>query len=348
MKPSKISRLLVLAWSVLAIAHVQAANLTAVKVGHLLVPGQGKVFIAQELGYFIDQGIKVELVEFQNSADGLAALRAGKLDFAVFGATAPLFHIAKGADIRIVGGIHNEDAALITTAANALKIKSVADLKGRKVAVVRLSSADTALRGHLLDLGIVPGKDIQIFELKSPPAVIEAVRSGEVDAGTVWEPHIVRAIESGLKVIATSHDLLPGHPCCRLSVQTKDVTARPQIIEGFLAALLKAEKFGHEHRDQAVDIITKYLKLDRQIVDRSYLNDQPTDPDIANTTRFWNVMRRIGYADQERDIADYIDTSFYKRALDKAEAAEPTEPFWKQLEKDYVQRDTLPSAKPNP
>jgi len=340
MKSYKLLRTLVFALPLLAAGLLQAADFTPVKVGHLLVPGQGKIFIAQDLGYFAEQGLKVELVEFQNSADGLSALRAGKLDFAVFGATAPLFHIAKGADIRIVGGIHNEDAALVTTAANAAAIKNVADLKGRKVAVVRLSSADTALRGRLLDLGIVPGKDIQIFELKSPPAVIEAVRSGEVDAGTVWEPHIVRAVESGLKVVATSHDLLPGHPCCRLSVQARDITERPQVIEGFLAALLKAEKFGHEHRDAAVDIITKYLKLDRHIIDKSYLNDQPTDPDLANTTRFWNVMRRIGYADQERDIASYIDTRFYKRALDKAEAAEPTEPFWKQLEKDYVQRDT--------
>ncbi len=323
-----------------------AAELTPIKFGHILVPGQGKIFVAQELGYFAEQGLKVELVEFQNSADGLAAVRAGKLDFGAFGATAPLFHIAKGADIRIVGGIHNEDAALITTAEKAATIKSVADLRGRKVAVVRLSSADTALRGHLLDLGIVPGKDIQIFELKSPPAVIEAVRSGEVDAGTVWEPHVVRAVESGLKVVATSHDLLPNHPCCRLVVQTKDVTERPQVIAGVIAALLKAEKFGHDHRDQAVDIITKYIKLDRHIIDASYLNDQPTDPDIANTVRFWNVMRRIGYAEQERDIASFVDTSFYKRALDSAATASPKDPFWKQLESDYVKRDTAPATKP--
>ena len=322
-----------------------ATSLTPIKFGHLLVPGQGKIFVAQELGYFAEQGLKVELVEFQNSADGLAALRAGKLDFGSFGATAPLFHIAKGADIRIVGGIHNEDAALITTAEKATQIKSVADLKGRKVAVVRLSSADTALRGKLFDLGIIPGKDVQIFELKSPPAVIEAVRSGEVDAGTVWEPHVVRAVESGLKVVATSHDLLPGHPCCRLAVQTAEITEHPEVVAGVINALLKAEKFGHDHRDQAVDIITKYLKLDRHIVDVAYLNDQPTDPDVANTIRFWNVMRRIGYADQERDIASYINTSFYKQALDKAATAAPKDPFWQQLETDYAQRDTVPAAK---
>jgi NitT/TauT family transport system substrate-binding protein len=339
--------------SILAAASVLTANAAtnaqpaaryAVKVGHLLVPGQAKIFIAKDLGYFAEQGIDVELVEFSNSADGLSALRAGKLDFGVFGATAPLFHIDKGADIRIVGGIHNEDAALIATPEKTALIKTVADLKGKKIAVVRLSSGDAALRGKLVELGLDPKKDVQIFELKSPPAVIEAVRSGEVDAGTVWEPHIVRAEESGLKVVARSHDLVPGHPCCRLAIQTKDVSERPQLIEGFLTALLKAEKYGHDHRDKSVDIITDHLKLDRHIIDKSYLNDQPTDPDVANTKRFWNVMRKVGFAETDKNIADFIDTSFYKRALDKLAVAEPNEPFWKEQEKAFAANDTVKSA----
>ena len=196
-------------------------------------------------------------------------------------------------------------------------------------------------RGRLAELGLDPKKDVQFFELKSPPAVIEAVRSGEVDAGTVWEPHIVRAEESGLKVIARSHDLIPGHPCCRLAIQTKDVTERPQLVEGFLTALLKAEKFGHDHRDKAVDIIAEHLKLDRPIVDKSYLNDQPTDPDVANTTRFWNVMRKVGFAETDKKIAEYIDTTFYKHALDKLAAADSKDAYWQELEKAFAQ----PSAK---
>ena len=130
-------------------------------------------------------------------------------------------------------------------------------------------------------------------------------------------------------------------------VQTKDVTARPQIIEGFLTALLKAEKYGHENRAGAVDIITKYIKLDRHIIDASYLNDQPTDPDVANTTRFWNVMRRIGYAEQEKDIASYVSTGFYTHDLDKLAAAEPNEPYWKKLQQELAAHKTnAPGSQP--
>jgi len=96
--------------AVVTVVRRRPPSKVTVRVGNLLVPGQAKLFVAKELGYFAEEGLDVQLVEFTNSADGLAALRAGKLDFGAFGATAPLFHIAKDADIRIVGGIHDEDA----------------------------------------------------------------------------------------------------------------------------------------------------------------------------------------------------------------------------------------------
>jgi len=349
MKKSFIRNLPILALSLAAAltatgaesTNAAAKPLIPVKVGHLLVPGQGKIFIAQDLGYFKDAGLDVELVEFQNSADSSAALRAGKLDFASSGATAPLYHISKGADnIVIVGGVHNEDAALITTPEKAKDIKSALDLKGKKVAVVRLSTGDAALRGFLVEHGIQPGKDVQIFELKNPPAVIEAVRAGEVDAGTVWEPHVVRAREAGLVVVATSHDLLPNHPCCRLITQREIVEKRPEVIEAFLTAFLRAELYGHTHRSEAVDILTKYIKVDHHVVDASYNNDQPTDPDAANTIRFWNVLGEIGYVDASKDISSHINTALYKSALDKLAAAEPNEPYWQKLEADFAAHKT--------
>ena len=63
------------------------------------------------------------------------------------------------------------------TPANAAKIAGVTDLKGKKVATVRMASGDAVLRGALKDKGINWKTDLQIFELKSPAAVIEAVKA---------------------------------------------------------------------------------------------------------------------------------------------------------------------------
>ena len=334
---------------VLIVPAAQAAetNLTALKVGHLPVTGHAMFFVAQEEGYFKDEGLEVELVEFANSADGLAALRAGKLDLGALGTTAPLVHIAKGADIRIIGGVMGEDAAIITTTEKAATIKTVADLKGKKIATVRLASGDAVLRGALDDAGLNWKTDVQIFELKSPPAVIEAVKSGQVDAGAVWGPHDFRAEEQGLKVIARSRTLQPGHPCCRLTVNAKEIQDRPEVWEHFIRAILRAEKFTRDNHEKTVDDISKHLKLDRALITKAYYSgflEQGTDPNVAGVEKFWKIMLKSEFVESKLDIKEFVDTKLYKNALDKLAKESPSEPYWQQLEKTFAERNTVKSA----
>lgn len=332
---------------VTSIAQATETNLTVLKVGHLPVTGHAKFFVAKEEGFFKQEGLDVELVEFANSADGLAALRAGKLDLGAFGTTAPLVHIAKGADIRIIGGVMGEDAAIITTSEKAGIIKSVADLKGKKVATVRLASGDAVLRGALDDAGLNWKNDLQIFELKTPVAVIEAVKSGQVDAGAVWGPHDFRAEEQGLKIIARSHTLQPGHPCCRLTVNAKDVQDRPEVWERFIRAFLRAEKFTRENHEKTVDDISKYLKLDRALITKAYYSgflDQSSDPNLAGVEKFWKIMLKSQFVESNLDIKQFVDTRLYKNALDKLARENPNEPYWQQLEKAFTERDVVNKA----
>jgi len=75
-----------------------------------------------------------------------------------------------------------EDVSIITTKEKATEIKSVADLKGKKVALCELATGDAVLRGALARVGLDWRKDLEIFEVKNPPAVIESVKSAR------WKP----------------------------------------------------------------------------------------------------------------------------------------------------------------
>jgi NitT/TauT family transport system substrate-binding protein len=317
-------------------------TIATLRVGYLPVTGHAKFFVAKEEGFFKDEGLDVQLTEFANSADGLAALRADKLDLGAFGTTAPLVHIAKGADITIIGGVMGEDAAIVVKPENASIIKTIPDLKGKKVATVRLATGDAVLRGALNDAGIDWKKDLQIFELKNPPAVLEAVKSGQVDAGVVWGPHDLRAEEQGLKVVIRSGSLAPGHPCCRLTVHTQDAQARRVVWEHFVRAILRAEKFTNDNHQKTVDDIAKYLKLDRSLIERAYYSghlDQSTDPNLAGIERFWNTMIKSGFVESKQDIAPHIETGIYKKALDELAQQNPNDPFWQHREQVFNQRD---------
>ena len=315
----------------------------SLKVGYLPVTGHAKFFVAKEYGLFAQQGLDVELIEFTNSADGLAALRAGKLDLGAFGTTAPLVHIAKGANLRIIGGVMGEDAAIVTTAANAGGIRSVSDLKGKKVATVRLATGDAVLRGALEKVHINWKKDLQIFELKSPPAVIEAVKSGQVDAGVVWGPFDLRAEQEGLKVVIHSKDLAPGHPCCRLTVDEKSLTSHPDTWEHFIRAILLAEKYTRDHHPETIAAIAKYVKLAPALLEKGYYSqylDQSSDPNVKGVSDFWATMQASEFVDSRQPIRPFIDTTVYKKALDTLARENPREPYWKNLQKVFAQRDS--------
>ena len=79
------------ACAALALSLSGLALAEPIKVGYLPVTGHAKFFVAKEQGLFAQEGLDVELVDFQNSADGLNAVVAGKLDVGAFGTTAILW-----------------------------------------------------------------------------------------------------------------------------------------------------------------------------------------------------------------------------------------------------------------
>jgi NitT/TauT family transport system substrate-binding protein len=331
----------VLAAAALVALSTAAFAAESVKVGYLPVTGHAKFFLAKEKGFFAKEGIDAELFEFANSADGLSALRADKIDIGAFGTTAPLAHIDKGADIRIIGGIMGEDAAIVTTAANAGKVRKIGDLRGKKIATVRLATGDAVLRGALADAGVDWKKELQIFELKNPPAVIESVKSGQVDAGVVWGPFDLKAEEQGLKVVIRSDQIQPGHPCCRIVVREGKLRDTA-TLERFVRAILRAEKFAKENHAETVDAILKYVKLDRALVEKAYYHghvDQSSDPNVRGVRKFWGTMQHSEMVSSKADIGTYINTAIYKAALDGLIRESPKDAYWQKLKKQFAERD---------
>ncbi|THF65308.1 ABC transporter substrate-binding protein [Pseudothauera rhizosphaerae] len=341
MKATRLLRAGLAALSLAAAAGLAQAE--QLKVGYLPVTGHAKFFVAQEQGFFKQEGLEVELVEFVNSADGLHAVTSGKLDIGAFGTTAPLVHYARGADLKIIGGIMGEDAAIVVTPENAGKVRTIADLKGKKIATIRLATGDAVLRGALKDAKIDWKTQTQIFELKNPPAVIEAVKSGQVDAGVVWGPHDIRAERQGLKVVIRSTELQPGHPCCRLVVKS-DKLNNPATLEKFLRAILRAEQYTAGHRKETIDAIGKYVKLDRDILEAGYYSpylDQRSDANVKGTTKFWDTLLASEFIDSTRQLGPIFALDVYDRALKSLAAEQPNEPFWQERLKEVAARNTL-------
>jgi NitT/TauT family transport system substrate-binding protein len=314
------------------------AELSKLKVGYLPTSGHLLYFVAQEKGFFKQEGLDVELARFTNSGEGLTAIKTGKLDAGSFGTSAPLAFIAKGADFTIFGGQMGEGHGLIAKPEKAERFKDIKNFRGATVGAVRLATGDVVFRAALHEAGINWKTDLTIKEFDSPAAVLEAVKKGSVDAGLVWIPYFTLAEKQGLKVVRYSGEYIKGHTCCRQVALTETVKKRQADFEKFLTALLKAYKYYLNDKNGTVDAVAKYVQIDKadllKDIYGGHLLVSP-DPHRKSVLQFWDFMKKAEYITSNESIDNHINTKLYANALGALEKREPKEKIWKNLDKEF-------------
>ncbi len=320
-------------------AGAMAAQLPKLRVGYVPEPAHGLYFVAKEKGYFKEEGVDVELFQFASAAEGVAAVNAGKLDVGTFGTTAPLLFISKGSDFTFIGGMMIGGQAIITRPERLAELsgKDLKVYKGKKIGLVKLSTGDVVFKGALKKAGIDYKKDVTFTEFGSAAAVVEAVKKGAVDAGLVWPPHFSLAEKnSGLKVAHYVSEFYPNYTCCRIFAHTDKVKADPETYKKFLTALIRAYRFYKTNEEETVQIYTKSLKIDEDIVrNETYVKkvaESNPDPLRKGILDFWQHIRDAGYIPQDYPIDSHINTELYKSALDSVIKKNPKDKIYKDMQ----------------
>lgn len=333
------SFLIIFALTLSALSAWAVAEKPKLKVGYSAGGGSLLSFIAHDQKLFDKEGLDVELVPFTSSADGLNALNSGKIDVGIsFGTGGPLTFISKGSDFVIIGGHLAGGHPVLALPARAREFRTINDYKGKTVATPRLYTADVVWRGALKRAGIDPAKDVKIIELKTPSAVLEAVKSGKVDVGIGAASVLVKAKEAGVAIVGWSNDFFPDHPCCRVVVRNKGVKEDPERYRAFLRAILQAEKVLNTNPDLAVAVNRKYLDLDEKMA-RDYTLEPhqhlSVDPNRKGVNRMWSDMKAIDYVQSEQDINAYINVELYRDALKELTRRNPKDRFYREAKKRF-------------
>lgn len=311
-------------------------------VGYLPAVGHVLYFVAKEKGFFEQEGLDVEMFQFTNSGEGLNAIKSGKLDTGSFGTAAPLTFIAKGTPFVIYGGMQSEGHGVVAKPENADRFKNLQGFVGTRVATVRLATGDAVWRYGLSQAGIDWKTQVTIHELDSPTAVLEAVKKGSVDAGLVWVPFTEMAEQQGLKTVEWSSQYLDAHVCCRLVGLEDNIKNKKEAFVRFSRALIRAYDFYLTNQDETVEIISKYVKLDKGLLKKAaysgHIHSIP-DPDKKRVVAFWNAMRGAGYIQSDQDISQNVNTEIYQEALKELRARDPQNATYVRLEQDFAIND---------
>jgi sulfonate transport system substrate-binding protein len=217
-------------------------------------------------------GTAVKWVEFPAGPQLLEALALNSVDVGAVGDSPPVFAQAAGKDIVYIGAEppKPDSSALLVKPDSPLK--TLADLKGKRVAAQKGSSAHFLLV-QAVKKGGLQWSDIQAVYL--PPADARAAfEKGAVDAWAIWDPYYAAAEVAGnVRVLATSRGLT-GNNSFYLS--SRAFAAREDVVKKLFAALTETDAYVQSHRKEAAQRFADFAGLGLAAVHRVLERRQPS------------------------------------------------------------------------
>jgi NitT/TauT family transport system substrate-binding protein len=224
--------------ALLAAGSAQAQEV--VRLGNLKFAHYGAVSYIKEIAPKC--GIKVEERVFAKGLDVMQAIIAGEIDVGTTASEAAISGRAGNAPIYVVAGFAKGGARLV--AGQGTNIKSVKDLKGKKVGVTRGGIQEVLLMAELQKVGLTadaaPGKDVQLVFLAYAD-LNQALLGKNIDAMMQSEPQSSQAINKGFGTeIIKPYDTPIGEPVRTMVMTEKFYATRRPLAEKFMRCFVQA------------------------------------------------------------------------------------------------------------
>ncbi|HKM64808.1 MAG TPA: aliphatic sulfonate ABC transporter substrate-binding protein [Acidisphaera sp.] len=228
------------------------------KIGQLLVL-KGQQTLETQLG---KQGVEVSWHEFPSGPPLMEALNAGALDFGYAGDSPPIFALAAGADIVFVAyqPAPGQSSAVLVHKDGG--IRQLSDLKGKRVAFTKGSSAHHVIL-NVLKAGGLTSADITPAYLQPADAAL-AFRQGAVDAWSIWDPYFAIAEQDPqTQVLTTAVGVAPSNS---FFLAGRSYAARnPAIITAVIEEITRVTTYIGRHQDELARLMAEVTGISEPI-----------------------------------------------------------------------------------
>jgi NitT/TauT family transport system substrate-binding protein len=282
--------------------------------------------VAMEKGFFKEEGADVSGI--LSSAGGGTTVRnlmTGHLAFGEIDLAGTIAAIQQGADLKIV----SEDVLTVAEFVWAVKpvssIKTIQDLKGKKIGYTNPRSTSQALDILLLEAAGLKPDDAELVKTGGFGEAVVALNLGLIDASAIADP-VWSKNKSEFRILASASEVLP--PLCNvIGVTTGEAAAsRGDFIRAILRGRRKAVDFVYAHPDEAAAIIAAAYNLDLDVAKSTIGNlVAPAKSgtrywgygnfDFAGMDRMIRAQKLVGALSGDVDWSKIVDARFLTAGL---------------------------------
>ena len=210
------------------------------------------ISIAESQGYFKDEGLDVEIIDFQGGSRSLQAVVGGSADVVSGAFEHTLAMQARGQSLQAFVLQGRAPQCVFAVSNKTMpNYKSLSDLKGKKIGVTAPGSSSHAIALFVLSTAGIKANEVSFIGVGASSAAVAAMRSGQIDAFVNLDP-VIATLEKDniIKIVADTRvieesDKLFGGPMVAgcLYAPTRYIKENPEIVQGLTNAVVRADRW---------------------------------------------------------------------------------------------------------
>ncbi|WP_042476150.1 aliphatic sulfonate ABC transporter substrate-binding protein [Bacillus ndiopicus] len=278
--------------------------------------------IAKEKGWFEEEfakhNAKVEWHDFQSSVPLLEGLVSNRVDFSFIGDGTVVTGKSANMPFTVIStiGLQGNQNSIIVKKDSP--IQSIADLKGKTIAIAKGSSAHIFLI-KALEANNLTLEDVKLVELQ-PDEAYSAFTTDKVDAWGIWDPYVTTEVQADRARIVESVETMGITAPAVMIGRDKFIKEHPELTEAYLRVYQKTVDWVNANKEEAAATLAELKQMDGDLVKTlvdytQYINTPVTDEVEKSMQATADILLETGTIKDAVDISKAYDNTYIDKAL---------------------------------